>query len=110
MMSDYVKVGKILEFLDAETDALNSTFGEIDGEAGAYVACFKNVRSYIERFPTADVEPVVHCRSCKHQVQKWYSDKRMKRGGYCFYGCDIMENCDLGKDDDFCSLGERKTT
>lgn len=61
-MSDYVEVGKILEFLDAETNALNSTFGEIDGEAGAYVACFKNVRSYIERFPTADVAPVVHGR------------------------------------------------
>lgn len=59
-MSDYVEVGKILEFLDAETNALNSTFGEIDGEAGAYVACFKNVRSYIERFPTTDVAPVVH--------------------------------------------------
>ena len=59
-MSDYVEVGKILEFLDAETNALNSTFGEIGGEAGAYVACFKNVRSYIERFPTADVAPVIH--------------------------------------------------
>ena len=109
-MPDYVEVGKILEFLDAETNALNSTFGEIDGEAGTYVACFKNVRSYIERFPTADVEPVVHCRDCKHRVEKWYSDKRMRRGGYQFQGCDIVENCDLGKDDDFCSRGERKTT
>lgn len=59
-MSDYVEVGKILEFLDAETNALNSTFGEIGGEAGTYVACFKNIRSYIERFPTADVAPVIH--------------------------------------------------
>lgn len=64
----------------------------------------------LKNAPAADVAPVVHCRSCKHQVQKWYSDKRMKRGGYYFYGCDIMENCDLGKDDDFCSRGERKTT
>lgn len=59
-MSDYIEVGKILEFLDAETNALNSTFGEIGGEADAYVACFKNIRSYIERFPTADVAPVIH--------------------------------------------------
>lgn len=57
-MSDYVEVGKILEFLDAEINALNSTFGEIGGEAGAYVECFKDVRSYIERFPTADVAPI----------------------------------------------------
>ena len=59
-MGDYIEVGKILEFLDAETNALNSTFGEIGGEAGAYVECLKDVRSYIERFPTADVEPTVH--------------------------------------------------
>lgn len=31
----------------------------------------------IKRIPTADVEPVVHCRDCKHRVEKWYSDKRM---------------------------------
>lgn len=109
-MPDYVEVGKILEFLDAETNALNSTFGEIDGEAGAYVACFKNVRSYIERFPTADVEPVVHCRDCKYQTKRWYSDKRFRHGGYYFYGCDNMENSDLGQDNNFCARGERKTT
>lgn len=51
----------------------------------------------IKRIPTADVEPVVHCRDCKHRVEKWYSDKRMRRGGYQFQGCDIVENCDLGK-------------
>lgn len=73
---------------------------------GDYAAAWSEIR----KLPAADVAPVVHCRSCKHQVQKWYSDKRMKRGGYYFYGCDIMENCDLGKDDDFCSRGERKTT
>ena len=64
----------------------------------------------LNQFPAADVAPVVHCRDCKHRVEKWYSDKRMRRGGYQFQGCDIVENCDLGKDDDFCSRGERKTT
>lgn len=59
-MGDYIEVGKILEFLDAETNALNSTFGEIGGEAGAYVECLKDVRAEIERFPTADAAPVVH--------------------------------------------------
>ena len=64
----------------------------------------------LNQFPAADVAPVVHCRDCKHRVEKWYSDKRMRRGGYQTQSCDIVENCDLGKDDDFCSRGERKTT
>mgnify|MGYP006974982926 FL=1 len=94
-MSDYVEVGKILEFLDAETNALNSTFGEIDGEAGAYVACFKNIRSYIERFPTADVEPVVRCKDCKYYLG--------------LAECEF-EGHFSGGTDYFCADGERKTT
>ena len=82
-MSDYVEVGKILEFLDAETNALNSTFGEIDGEAGAYVACFKNVRSYIERFPTADVEPVVHGNWRSNGIP----DSMLSACSVCGFGC-----------------------
>lgn len=73
---------------------------------GDYAAAWSEIR----KLPAADVEPVVHFRDCKHRVEKWYSDKRMRRGGYQFQGCDIVENCDLGKDDDFCSRGEKKTT
>ena len=104
-MSDYIEVGKILEFLDAETNALNSTFDEIGGEAGAYVACFKDVRSYIERFPTADVEPVVRCKACVHWEgdPDTYSDDNGVKG-FC------MNSFERTNEDDFCSLGERKTT
>lgn len=90
-MSDYVEVGKILEFLDAETNALNSTFGEIDGEAGAYVACFKNVRSYIERFPAADVAPVVRCKDC---IKCGFCGADTNLGVMGYYG--------------FCSRGRRR--
>ena len=96
-MSDYVEAGKILEFLDAETNALNSTFGEIDGEAGAYVACFKNVRSYIERFPTADVAPVVRCENCTSGI--------MADDNKYIICCRLGVGMEL---DDFCSYGEGK--
>lgn len=79
-------------------------------EAEISTAAQKALEDAIDGIPAADVAPVVHCRDCKHRVEKWYSDKRMRRGGYQFQGCDIVENCDLGKDDDFCSRGERKTT
>ena len=69
-----------------------------------------NVKFDIENFPAADVEPVVHCRDCKYQTKRWYSDKRFRHGGYYFYGCDNMENSDLGQDNDFCARGERKIT
>ena len=80
-MGKYIEVGRILEFYDAEINALNSTFGEIGGEAGAYVECLKDVRSEIERFPTADVAPVAHGQwlgksgpfQCKCSVCGWMS-------------------------------------
>jgi hypothetical protein len=69
-----------------------------------------NVKFDIENFPAADVEPVVHCRDCKYQTKRWHSDKRFRHGGYYFYGCDNMENSNLGQDNDFCARGERKIT
>lgn len=64
----------------------------------------------IEDAPVADVAPVVHCRDCKYQTKRWYSDKRFRHGGYYFYGCDNMENSVLGQDNDFCARAERKIT
>lgn len=95
-MAEYIEREEAKEAVDY---AIEMTSGEYDAIALA-----------IDGIPAADVAPVVHCRDCKHRVEKWYSDKRMRRGGYQFQGCDIVENCDLGKDDDFCSRGERKTT
>ena len=103
-MAEYIDRGTLREILDGWRDA----HADVDDVHGC--GLLEDVICEVDAQTAADVAPVVHCRSCKHQVKKWFSDKRMKQGGYYFCDCDIMENCDLGKDDDFCSRGERKTT
>lgn len=58
----------------------------------------------IDRFPAADVAPVVRCKDCK-----WFADNN---GGE-WYGCQMFQVVritpeDAPKPDDFCSYGEQK--
>lgn len=76
----------------------------------AYEQGWLDALGNLKNAPAADVEPVVHCRDCKYQTKRKYSDKRFRHGGYYIYGCENMENCDLGQDNDFCARGERKIT
>ena len=62
VMGDYIEVGKILEYLDVMIDALSYPLSEAGEVAKAYVEGFKEARSVVERFPTADAAPVVHGR------------------------------------------------
>ena len=51
-----------MEYLDAIIRVLSYSLGVAGEEAIAYVGGFKEARSIVERFPTADVAPVVHGR------------------------------------------------
>lgn len=62
VMGDYIEAGKILEYLDAMISALSYPLSVAGEEAKAYVEGFKEAWSVVERFPTADVAPVVHGR------------------------------------------------
>lgn len=61
-MAEYMEVREILEYLDVMIDALSFPLSESGEEVKAYVEGFKEARSVVERFPTADVAPVVHGR------------------------------------------------
>ena len=56
----------------------------------------------IEKFPAADVVPVVRCRECKYRTQ----ETRWTRAGFC--GRCGAGDFFVAKPDGFCSYGERK--
>lgn len=49
---------------------------------------------FLESFPTADVEPVVHCKDCK-----WFNKS----------GCaiEIVDDSDMPNENDYCSFVEK---
>lgn len=64
-------------------------------------ACETNdVLCLIEDAPSAEVEPVVHCKDCIGKSY-WYKNN---------YGCTIcgLSGLFVVEDNDFCSYGERK--
>ncbi len=61
-MGDYIEAIKLLEYLDVMIGALSYPLSEAGEDAKAYVEGFKEARSVVERFPTADAAPVVHGR------------------------------------------------
>lgn len=96
-MSDYIEAREILEYLDVMISALSYPLSELGEEAKAYIEGFKEARSVVERFPTADVAPVVRCENCT--------------GGIMSDDNKYIICCRLGvvmELDDFCSYGERK--
>lgn len=59
---------------------------------------FPNVLDVVRRIPTADVQPVVHCKDCK------YAQNPNDTMIYCtYFECGTMSQ------NDFCSQGERRT-
>lgn len=56
----------------------------------------KIINEIIEKFPAANVAPVVYCKDCKH----WNPDKA---SGWCSEWDDVVENPDF-----FYGAGERK--
>ena len=59
-MGDYIETIKLLEYLDIMISALSYPLSEAGEDAKAWVEGFKEARSVVERFPTADAAPVVH--------------------------------------------------
>ena len=49
---------------------------------------------------------IVKCSECKHRIQEWHADKRLKNGGYYIVGCSIHDEAVIGGDDEFCNSGE----
>ena len=61
-----------------------------------------------------DLVEVVRCKDCKYQIKEWHPDNRMISKGYYTYGCDrnfhlYSSNAVNGRDNEFCSYGERRT-
>ena len=57
---------------------------------------------------------LIRCKDCKHQIKEWRTDKRLKNKGYMACGCEVVgDACGywalLGRDDDYCSMAERRT-
>lgn len=57
---------------------------------------------------------IIRCKDCKYQVNEWRADKRLKDKGYMVCGCEVVgDACGywalLGRDDDYCSMAERRT-
>lgn len=64
----------------------------------------------IDAQQTIDAVPVVRCKDCVHQVKVFQEDKRRKGGGYYYYDCGLADGYShVGLDDDFCSMGKRRT-
>ena len=59
-MGNYTETVKLLEYLDVMISALSFPLSVAGEDAKAYVEGFKEARSVVERFPTADAAPVVH--------------------------------------------------
>ena len=60
-----------------------------------------------------DAVEVVRCKDCKYQIKEWHPDNRMISKGYYTYGCDrnfhrYSSNAVNGRDNEFCSHGERR--
>lgn len=82
-MSDYIDRNEAIE-------AVDGNLGDWNAENWAV--------SIIMRLPSADVEPVVRCKACKHRC-----------GDYC-HNDDGFAHFDhfVVQDDDYCSRGERE--
>ena len=52
----------------------------------------------LNKFPTADVIPVVHCKECRHMTNEL---------GYRY--CNVWQGINGYGDDGFCNYGERET-
>lgn len=61
-----------------------------------YCAGWNGLIRLLEKAPTVDAVPVVHCRECKHYV-----------AGYCCRDINGRTNMFRMFDNDFCSYGER---
>lgn len=93
-MKRYVDVDKILEIASGHKDFTQS------------IADLTSLREVLEDTPTADVAEVVHCKDCKHFLDK----QRKNHQGICMCG---EKDTSYASDfypyaDDFCSYGERK--
>lgn len=58
----------------------------------------------ISDMPTADVQPVVHCKDCKHRTEHHYEEEG--EPPYIKYGCKFTKYS--MSDEGFCSFGARK--
>ena len=96
-MSDYIEVMKILEYLDVMIRTLSYPLSELGEKEKAYIEGFKEARSVVERFPTADAAPVVRCESCTSGI--------MSDNNKYIICCRFSVGMEFG---DFCSHGERK--
>ena len=60
----------------------------------------------IDQMPTADVQPVVRCKDCKHRKERHYEESGEKP--YIKYECKYT-NYSMS-DDGFCSFGAKMST
>lgn len=82
-MGDYIEAIKLLEYLDVMISALSYPLSEAGEDAKAYVAGFKEARSVVERFPTADAAPVVHGNWRSNGIP----DSMLSACSVCGFGC-----------------------
>lgn len=65
---------------------------------------YDDVLKIVCAMPTADVQPVVHCKDCKHRTEHHYEEEG--EPPYIKYGCKFTKYS--MSDEGFCSFGARK--
>ena len=95
-MNEYINKEAVLNHLNAckEDPLFNPDMARI---------CFA-ISIFIENMQAADVQPVVHCKDCKHRTEHHYEEEG--EPPYIKYGCKFTKYS--MSDEGFCSFGVRK--
>lgn len=68
-----------------------------------YNTAMAEMQEFIKQLPSADVQPVVRCKDCKHRKERHYEESGEKP--YIKYECKFTKYS--MSDDGFCSFGAR---
>lgn len=70
-----------------------------ENDRGARFVGYTEIPRLLNRMPTIDAEPVVHCKDCKHYIPS----EEIPHRGWCD---DALQN--LFKEDFYCGFGKRR--
>lgn len=94
-MARYIDGEHVKEILNEDVDEVDTSIREHET---FFLNGLKRAIHVIDKAPTADVQPVVHCKDCK------YAQNPNDTMVYCtYFECGTMSQ------NDFCSQGERRT-
>ena len=97
-MQEYVGIKDVL-------DVVSQYCPDDDGSCSKAGVDLREMLDEIEALPATDVQPVVHCKDCKHRKERHYEESCEKP--YIKYECKFT-NYPMS-DEGFCSFGVSRT-